>query len=254
MPNSKEISDKFDALRDEQTDDLTHQDFIVAAADCYNPTGFFDSFLTTKQCQDIYEEARVRFSRPRSPATYRELLNDLLGGIYNQAAFAIRYAQRANNTFVLSPEKTLDLFRFIFPKAKLIDYPFGLSNLTGVSVSDGLVRDESRRLNGSDRITETLEYTSSSKMSYIGEKKRLRRENAKTYPWLFRGVPMTVICPDNSPLRHFRSKRLTRVVPIGVFDIEDLVRFRDDLFYKYVPSRGSCTLNELQFEAQRSPI
>jgi len=147
--------------------------------------------------------------------------NHFVGRIFEDIASAwmiakLRMSKKNINAKLISPRKTLEVYKKIYPEAIEISSPFDLNSLQGISVPDGLIKNIN-----TGKIIAVCEYTLSFKI--FEEKKRKMKKYKKELGKLgFRVQPILVL-PDIKE-KQFEEDIAIEYLPFGTNEFRELTQ------------------------------
>lgn len=97
-------------------------------------------YSRTDRFKNIRQEAQ-RFKRKSSKNYKEELSHKFAGQVFRDIAYSFRVLNCDPSHVVLSPERTLELWKILYPDRNTTYYPFAQNGLKNVHVPDGLLVD-----------------------------------------------------------------------------------------------------------------
>lgn len=168
---------------------------------------FFSAFSSAR-FETLYDEAVDSIKSHKSLAKFEHIF---AGRVFEYLAFM--YLQSCGWGPVLSPKKSLEFYRWLYPYDIFIDNRMGDGSLEGIIVPDGLMLEEQK---GVYKIIAVCEYTTRGELSNISRKKLHGfRINRRHFPL------------------HFGDSQLLFVVPAGNGRLQDVES--GDAAVEYVP-------------------
>lgn len=147
---------------------------------CQNPVHIFNQFARTETFEQLAQEAKFLLGSADTFKEWLGYLRLLRGATHQQIAFRFTRDRTPDSFVVLAPERTLSLYQTIYQDLvsenshppKILQVPFGLSSIEGMSVPDD-VTIHYRTAN--PRVTEIVESTTNRSAEYFSRKARLER-------------------------------------------------------------------------------
>lgn len=234
----------------------------------------FDAYLQHPSFRlSTYPAATRLWLSPPDNLDYEDLRGNLSGQIFHDIAKWLATSYQPESALLLSENRTLEVFRKLYPRAQVVEFPFGASSLVfpnelsaggkpqrGISVSDAVeVQAGSNGL----FIAATHEYTAISNAEkvrkkipgFIGKLAEVRRLVTRGDLEIFGDqLECIFITPNNSPLENIlgeelkkpRHEGLLSQVKLGFITVDfssvELARFTDFVIHRYRPA----TLDELR--------
>ena len=174
----------------------------------------------------------------------RNLEDNFAGITFENIAFTVcALKENSNGIIVLSPTRTKELFKYVYPNAPRVDFAFREDSLGGdAHVPDGIGIDESDLKHNT--ILNIYEYTLSGREEVFREKYDLFRTKKRKFPQLFSNaslvfvVPRSAVLPDvNASDIRFMETNFTR------WNFRD---FMVEAYRKYKADNDVATLEEIE--------
>lgn len=160
----------------------------------------FSWFRGTPEFGQIYSQSLHFFLIPRSEEEVKTIKFVLAGSFFQQIAFATVSQNLPDELLLLSPERTLDFYQLLFPRAMVIKHPLGTDSLRGISVPDGLLIKNSSNDIG---ILAAVEYTLEGKTDYFQKKILPFKGDQDRFPSLLRNSQLLFVTPTFSRQRPY---------------------------------------------------
>lgn len=127
-------------------------------------TGIFKAYKTTPRYKKINLALREEIKKMKTDkeAYYEDfdILDRYAGSIFQELAFYITTASKSPQGMVLSPDRTYEFFKLLYPYKQKQDHLFDQNSILGVSVPDGLLLS---KYTSYPRVSHLLEYKASKK-------------------------------------------------------------------------------------------
>lgn len=114
------------------------------------------AFKSSDRFQAIYEEA-VRLYLGADEQEFVQITKEFVGALFESFGYLYSNNHCQAPLRILSPEKTFELYRRLYPRNAVVEHLFGVKSLMGITVPDGVII-EAR--DGIERIVDVCEYTS----------------------------------------------------------------------------------------------
>ncbi len=205
----------------------------------------FKDFKKSERFKQAYRGAVRYHLVPRTEDELLENRKDFVGRLYQDLAYLVFASKQTGFSVLLSQERTSEFYKTLYPDAKEVQWPYGITSLQGISVPDGLLVEEH---DGDKSILAVVEYTLTGSSHYLEEKFHAVCIAKDRFPTLFSDASLLFVMPKN--------RVMPRILKRGDIELQELpfthLQFRDfiDGVYEFYRSSGeSATLKEFQEEA-----
>ena len=151
-------------------------------------------FKKSTSFRRVYEEAvdkAIILEQEKIPIFERELA----GGLYESMSHHYFTSLQPPDRVVVSPNNTLNFFRWIYSNREVLSQDFDLSSIEGIGVPDGLLIEKA---NGIYRVIAICEYTLHGRKEYMESKHHNFREQQRKYPYIFQNSGLIMVTPKES--------------------------------------------------------
>lgn len=196
--------------------------------------------------KNLFKEA-VRYNLlPLTDEEAQRIEHRLAGGIFQDISFYTLVSRQSDNRVLVSPERTLQFFQVLFPHAQLMEYPFHISSLMGISVPDGLIIKGVE--NDQPRITTVCEFTATGKRKVLESKYLGFQIDRDKYHQFFADAKLLFVTPQgyHSNFISYKGAELEEVP----FRYDQLRDFVDTIYYHYSPDPDGAALADMQERAR----
>ena len=138
----------------------------------------------------------------------RNLEENFAGITFENIAFTVcALKENSNGIVVLSPTRTKELFKYVYPNAPRVDFPFREDSLGGdASVPNGIGTDESDLTDNT--ILNIYEYTLSGKKQVFDEKYDLFKQKKRKFPQIFPNASLVFVVPKSAILPNVNASNI----------------------------------------------
>jgi hypothetical protein len=198
-------------------------------------------FCDSTRLGQMYIEAVRFFLEPRTVKERTKIKKEFVGQVFQTMAYRYFTLSQTNGE-LLSPERSF-LFYKAFQQttgkgAEVIEHPFGLDSLKGVSVPDGLVVENSR---GLLRFVGWCEYTLSRKDSVLERKVEVLDIHRFRIVGSSDNLPLTFITPEMKQIPEILLRPDIRHITMP-FSHREFFVFCNGIFDTYQPEISGITL------------
>lgn len=174
----------------EEKDDLQAYTFLP------RPTNNWDQFRKwlkqSGKLESIYSQALSHPSAPCTDEEVRRFMSFFVGSVYQNIAHIFLARRCFSGRVLLSPNRTLEFFRHLFPVASVINNPFGMNSFKEIPVPDGILVEETE---GHPSILGVCEYTLRGGNRYFGKKYKAFRSCQRRRPRVFDHASLVFVLP-----------------------------------------------------------
>ena len=174
----------------------------------------------------------------------RSLEDNFAGITFENIAFTVcALKENSNGIIVLSPTGTNQLFKYLYPNARRVDFAFR-EDLLGddASVPDGIGIKESDLKHNT--IFNIYEYTLSQKREVFDEKYDSFKKKKRNFPKLFATANLVFVLPKSAILPDINGSDI-RFMETN-FTRSDFRDFMAEVYHKYKVADGIATLREIE--------
>lgn len=227
-------------LADEQREELENLKSQIPNPDSIN---FFDWYRKDDRFRNTYHTA-MGYALLPSLNRMGNLENNFAGHTFEEIAYIFcALKETRDGVTVLSPERTNQFFKYLYPNAPRVKFPFREDSLGGDSTApDGIGIDELDPTNNT--VRNIYEYTLSGKEDEFREKYTFFRERKHKFPQVFANASLVFVVP--------KSLRMPEVTASDIRFIEttftrhDFRNFMLDVYDTYKVSEDTATLKQIE--------
>lgn len=182
----------------------------------------------------------------------RNLAGNFAGVTFENIAFIVcALKEKSNGITVLSPRRTNELFKHLYPNARRFDFPFREDSLGGdISIPDGIGIDESD-LTG-NTISNIYEFTLSRTEKVFDGKYDFFRKKKRNFPKLFSNTSLVFVLPKSATLPNGNGSDI-RFIETN-FTRSDFNDFMFDICCNYRAGDNIATLEEIEGWRKTPPL
>lgn len=204
----------------------------------------FDWYKKDVRFRNTYHQAMGYALIPGfNSAGSHTLENNFAGITFENIAFIVcALKENGNGIIVLSPTRAKELFKYFYPNAPRVDFPFREDSLGGdVSIPDGIGTNESDLDN---TILSIYEYTLSGREEVFKEKYDFFRTKKRNFPQLFSNASLVFVVPKTTIWPNLNASDI-RFIQTN-FTRPDFRDFMVEVFHKYKVGDDVATLKEIE--------
>ena len=211
----------------------------------------FELFEESRRFRQLYAEAINRFLVSFEGKRLDGIRKDFIGGLFQAIAYTFLAGQQTDSALVLSPERTFELYTWLFPNSTIVHHPFGTKSIYGVSVPDGLLV---KATEGVERVIALCEYTQGKYGNKLENKYRGMRKDVERFRSIFPYTRILFLTPQEVEFpAGIRSAPLAKVLEVP-FKPSQFRRYVDRLLNLYRPYDDSATLRDIVAWGQERAI
>lgn len=182
----------------------------------------------------------------------RNLEDNFAGITFENIAFTVcALKENSNGIIVLSPTRTKELFKYVYPNAPRVNFAFREDSLGGdASTPDGIGIKESD-LTG-DPTLNIYEYTLSEKKEVFDEKYDVFKQKKRKFSQLFSNASLVFVLPKSTILPDVNASDI-RFIETN-FTRWDFRDFMVEVYHKYKVDNDIATLKEMEGWRRMSPL
>lgn len=225
------IADVLNTLVCEQKKEIQRISFPLAFG---TSEVIFKWYERTDRFRRAYQE-EVNFSlMPHNAEEYAMNGQYFAGRVFEDIGyFFVARKQAEEGRIVLSPERTLEFWKRLYPKNGEMGSPHGTGTLSGISVPDGLIIEE---MGEGNRILTKCEYTLSGKQNVQGKRNGGEKDKG-SYPGILSQTSLLYVAPQGV----LDNETVLRLP----FDTRQFKTFFNHLYSEY-PGDETATLYDIQ--------
>ena len=209
--------------------------------------GSLESWLMRSgRFQEVYGEAVAYNLISHTDDEFHSFERELAGRLFQDLAYSVLAGRNYPSAIVLSPEKTLEFYRALYPSRRLNKENFGLDSLLGITVPDGLIVQEQ---GGFMHIAAVCEYTLMRDYYYFSSKYDGFESHSEKNKRLLGGSCLRFVVPNDEPFPAIA--RYTGVEFMGMpFNRWQFGKFMEYLISEHRMDEGMPTLAEIRAEVR----
>lgn len=200
-----------------------------------------NDFKNSRGFKRLYGELVNFVSMPVSEEKFNEIRKDFIGAVFANMAYTHLVWERTDSSTLISPKRTLDFYKRLYPGAQRTNNPFGGDSLEGISVPDGI------KVNSEGEVVAVCEYTTHGGNGYFVNKLDAVEYEKASFPEIFAEARLVVVTPRfrGGPLY---SNVIHVELPLHHGQFRDFI---NGVFSHYRVDEDSATIAEVRQEARR---
>ena len=202
----------------------------------------FAWFKTTNDFRLAYRELVRYCLMPRTNDEINMLRDNFAGRLYQDMTYAVLANRQSKLGGVfLSSESTLELYKGLYPYARLSQNPFGLGALGSISVPDGVVIGKDH---GKEKVIAVCQYTLSGRRERFENIYSGFQIHKMSFPGIFaKGAYLLFVVPEKGGL--LREKRKDLHFDVMPFNHTQFRDFINGIYNFYTPDGDAGTVNDV---------
>lgn len=207
-----------------------------------------DEFLYSPQMADLYKQAMQYSLEFHTNSQYVILNNTFIGAIF--AELSEEYLAKIINhpSIMYNGTQTYEYFHKLYPSHRVIESPFGVRTLKGISVPDGMLL----RPNGTKTsVVSVYEYTSNPDPKNIRKKYKAFQMLKHDFPGIFNNAKVMFVLPNDMKMPPELKDKPDIDRTVLPFSRENFLQFIRPLLYSGYRSRGDASLLEIQARSRQ---
>lgn len=183
----------------------------------------------------------------------RNLKDNFAGITFENMAFTVcALKENSNGIIVLSPTRTKELFKYVYPNAPRVDFAFREDSLGGdAHVPDGIGIDESDLTDNTILNLYIYEYTLSERKELFDVKYDFFKQKKRKFPQLFSNASLVFVLPRSGVLPNVSASDI-RFMETN-FTRWNFKDFMAEVYRKYKVDNDVATLKEMEDWGQMPP-
>jgi len=196
----------------------------------------------TKSFREVYDESINFTLTPHSEKKSERFMNRLAGRAYEDIAYQFLAVRQPDYLTLLSPQKTLEFYKKLYPNASVDSNGLGLVSLRGISVPDGLLVGKFR---GRSQVFALCDYTLTGDTQYFKRHAVGFQKDKRHFPQLFTPYPYHLFIVPNGATS-LREKYPHAKIEQLPFTHKQFRDFIDGIYSVYQSSDDAATLPEVK--------